>query len=422
MCPRCKHGPIEHFKCSALTTHFGESQGSWMTDNRCEVCRFFSTQASDWPRYDSKASCEAQGYLGQLHKDVKDAVDVIEKLLQDLSWYMLADKWLWSLDLSHQVTNLLIARSSLIIFFVDSLRSYNPLAHRGDKNHSRDTLNAEWSQNDCRAQLVMQSMNIRYKISPRLDGYDLVFRICSIVQSTAKALTPRQIDIVKKIVTQSTKYKNLPSVVQIQTFLEPVEQLISLQCKAVPFLAKHASCFSTRIAVETAFILLSSGCFVIEDSGSDILKLNASKSCPLHEAVAALKSCGTGLTPLHVLTLLAHSLQPSIALETISRSKEEMDVELVRIVRRLVKGYCHSGAVASSELMGGRILMESMAAASQLMESTAAAPQIAMTTSATSPQIAMPTSAESELLDDGAASESSSDGTSDSDYHESDED
>jgi hypothetical protein len=395
-----------------------------MTDNRCEVCRFFSTEASDWPRYDAKASCEAQGYLGQLHKDVTDAVDVIEKLLQDLSWYMLAGKWFWSFDLSHQVTNLLIARSSLILFFVDSLRSCNPLAHRGDKNHSRDTLNAEWSQNDCRAQLVMQSMNIRYKRSPSpkaLDGYDLVFRICSIVQSTAKALTPKHIDTVKKIVTQSTKYKEMFSVMQIQTFLEPVEQLISMQGKAVSFLAKHASCFSTKIAVETAFILLSSGCFVIEDSGNCILKLHVSKSCPLHEAVAALKTCGTGLTPLHVLTLLAHSLQPSTALEIISRSREDVDVEIDRIARCLVKGYCHSGAVASPELAGGKILMESMAAASQLMESTAAAPQLTEST-AVAPQITMTTSAKSELLDDDAASESSSDGTSDSDYHEDESD
>jgi hypothetical protein len=63
-------------------------------------------------------------------------------------------------------------------------------------------------------------------------------------------------------------------------------------------------------------------------------------------------------------------LQPSSAIEITSRSKEEADVELTKIARRLVKQYCHSSAVPSSELFGGRKLMESMAAACQLEKAT----------------------------------------------------
>jgi hypothetical protein len=217
-----------------------------MIDNRCEVCRFFSADASDWPKYDATASCQAQGYLAQLHKDVTDSVDIIESFLQDMSWYLLAANWSWSLDLSHHVTNLLMARSSLILFFLDSLLSYNPDAHRGDKNHSRDTLNADWSQNDCRAQLLMQAMKIRYKTSgpdQTLHGYRLVFRICSIVQSTSKSMMPKEMKAVKQIVTQVARQFNvfsLPTGNQINNFLEPVEQLISTQSMAASFLARHA--------------------------------------------------------------------------------------------------------------------------------------------------------------------------------------
>ena len=297
-----------------------------MIDNRCEVCRFFSNNAADWPLYDATASCEAQGYLGQLHKDVTDSVDVIEKFLQDMSWYLVAEKWSWSLDLSHHVTNLLMARSSLILFFVDSLESYNPDAHRGDKNYSRDTLNADWSQNDCRAQLLMQAMKIRYKTSgpdQTLHGYRLVFRICSIVQSTSKSMMPKDMKAVKQIVTQVARQFNvfsLPTGNQINNFLEPVEQLISTQSMAASFLARHASCFSTKFAYETAFIVLNSGFFVIENNVDDVYKLQVPKSSPLHEVVVSLKSCGIGIYSLHILTLLAYSLQPSVALELVSRS------------------------------------------------------------------------------------------------------
>ena len=387
-----------------------------MIDNRCEVCRFFSTDASDWPAYDVKASCEAQGYLGQLHKDVTDSVQIIEKFLQDMSWYLLVDNWSWSFDLSQHVTNLLIARSSLILFFVDSLSSYNADAHRGDKNHSRDTLNADWSQNDCRAQLLMQCMKIRYKTcGPEQappHGYSLVFRICSIVQSTAKALTPKRMDAVKQIVTQSARYKNLLFSMNIKQFLEPAEQLIASQSKSAAFLARHASCFSNTFAFETAFILLSFGFFVIETSCDDIFKLQVPQSCPLHEAVVALKSCGTGIAPLHILTLLAHSLQPSAALDITSQPKQDADVELDTIARRLVKQYCHSGAGASSQLMGGRKLMECMAAASQMVAPPATGSELAANQHA-------PAAA---TLDRDETPESDSDGARDGNYHEDEDD
>jgi hypothetical protein len=394
-----------------------------MIDNRCEVCRFFSADASDWPKYDATASCQAQGYLAQLHKDVTDSVDIIEKFLQDMSWYLLAANWSWSLDLSHHITDLLMARSSLILFFLDSLLSYNPDAHRGDKNHSRDTLNADWSQNDCRAQLLMQAMNIRYKTSgpgQTLDGYNLVFRICSIVHSTSKAMTPQNMDAVKQIVTHNKRatgnmfnpHSNI-STNDIACFLAPVEQLISTQSKSASFLARHASCFSTRFAYETAFILLNSGCFVIENIANNVDKLVVPKSCPLHLYVGALKSCETGIDSLHILTLLAYSMQPSTALEMISQSKEDAGIEIERLARRLVKEYCHAGSAASSQLMGGKKLMTSMAVASQLA-----------TTPSTSSQFsahALPLPPISVIPNGDPASVSNSDHSDDSEYNTDEE-
>ena len=386
-----------------------------MIDNRCEVCRFFSTDATDWPSYDAKASCEAQGYLGQLHKDVADAVQIIEKFVQDLSWYLRTDDWSWGFDLSHYVANLLMARSSLILFFIDSLSSYNANAHRGNKNHSRDTLNADWSLNDCRAQLLLQSMSIRYKTSaPQqpLDGHSLVFRICSIVQSTAKALTPHRMDAVKQIVTQSARYKNLLSAMNIKQFLEPAEQLMASHSKSSAFLAKHASCFSNTFAFETAFILISSGFFVIETSSDHKFKLQVPRSCPLHEAVVALKSCGTGIAPLHILTLLVHSLQPHAALALTSRPKQDADVDLDAMARRLVQQYCHSGAGGPSQLMGGRKLMECMAAASQMVAPPATGSETAASEDA----------AVAAAMDEDDAVESDADGASDGDDQDEDED
>jgi hypothetical protein len=95
----------------------------------------------------------------------------------------------------------------------------------------------------------------------------------------------------------------------------------------------QARTFSTKVAFETAYILFSSGCFVIEISGDDIFKLHVSKSCPLHDVVVGLKDCGTGIAPLHILTLLAHFLQPHTALEIMSRSTEDVHVEMDTIAR-----------------------------------------------------------------------------------------
>jgi hypothetical protein len=394
-----------------------------MIDNRCEVCRFFSANASDWPVYDATASCKAQGYLAQLHKDVTDSVDIIENFLQDMSWYLLAANWSWSLDLSHHITDLLTARSSLILFFLDSLLSYNPDAHRGDKNHSRDTLNADWSQNDCRAQLLMQAMNIRYKTSESgqmLNGYKLVFRICSIVHSTSKAMTPQNMDTVKQIVIHNKRatgnmfnpHSNI-STNDITCFLAPVEQLISTQSKSASFLARHASCFSTRLAYETAFILLNSGCFVIKSNADNVDKLVVPKSCPLWVFSGALKSCETGIDSLHILTLLAYSLQPSAALKMMSQSKEDADIEIDRLARRLVKEYCHAGSAASSQLIGGKKLMESMAVASQLA-----------TTPSTSSQISahpLPLPPTAVIPNGEPASESNSDRSDDNEYNTEEE-
>jgi len=61
----------------------------------------------------------------------------------------------------------------------------------------------------------------------------------------------------------------------------------------------------------------------------------------------------------------------------ISQSKEDADVEIDRLARRLVKEYCHAGtAASSSQLMGGKKLMESMAVASQLATKPSTSSQI----------------------------------------------
>jgi hypothetical protein len=190
----------------------------------------------------------------------------------------------------------------------------------------------------------------------------------------------------------------------INTFLEPVDQFISSQGKCAAFLARHAPCFSTRAAFESARILLSSGFFVIQSRDDESLNLQVLQSCSLHKTAVALKSCGTGISPLHIFTLLAHSMQPSIALEIVARPKETMDPELDEIARRLIQQYYHSGTVATSELVARKKLMESMAAASQVVAPSSAGSDL--------PHQLPPVTVK---MGGDAASETNSDGTSDVD-------
>ena len=135
-----------------------------MTDNRCEVCRFFSGEASDWPPYKPDATKAAASFLSVLFRDAKAAVKMLEVTLSRLS------EWAFQCTdgLAASVDALLVARSAIISFFLDSMSSYNPDALRGDKDHGRDAINAKWSSTDCIAQLSMHCMNIRFSGSQKI--------------------------------------------------------------------------------------------------------------------------------------------------------------------------------------------------------------------------------------------------------------
>jgi hypothetical protein len=130
----------------------------WVIDNRCEICRFFSKVASDWPCYDPLASETAGSYLSVLYKDSKNAVRVLENVLSHIS------EWAFAISesLAGAVDGILVARSAIISFFIESMSSYNPDALRGDKSYGHDSISAKWSPTDCIAQLSMHCMNIRF--------------------------------------------------------------------------------------------------------------------------------------------------------------------------------------------------------------------------------------------------------------------
>ncbi len=54
MCPRCKHGPIDHMACAQLSTHHGQKMSGTKArvNNACPNCGWFSKKIENWPRWD----------------------------------------------------------------------------------------------------------------------------------------------------------------------------------------------------------------------------------------------------------------------------------------------------------------------------------------------------------------------------------
>jgi hypothetical protein len=132
-------------------------------DNRCEVCRFFSSTAFDWLPYDASVSEAAGCYLSVLYKDCRAAVKMLDHALLHV-----CD---WSFDctssLADSVDCILVARSAIISFCIQSLSSHNVVESRDVRLH-RDSISAQWSVSDCIAQLAMHCMNIRFAGTERL--------------------------------------------------------------------------------------------------------------------------------------------------------------------------------------------------------------------------------------------------------------
>jgi hypothetical protein len=169
-----------------------------VTDNRCEVCRFFSGDANDWPSYDAEASQTAGSFLSLLYKDCKEAVKVLENALAHVS------EWAFECteSLASVVDSMLVARSAIISFFLDSVTSYNPNALRGEMEHGRDSINAEWGPSDCIAQLSMHCMNIRFAGNEKVPTrpiFKLVNNISYVVRVIQQHFSPFVEDVCKDI-------------------------------------------------------------------------------------------------------------------------------------------------------------------------------------------------------------------------------
>jgi len=81
MCKRCKHGPVEHSKCSALMTHHVESRG-WgsRVNNRCPKCGWLANSIAEWPAWDGVFRGDTGGYsLHRAAAQCKDAAIVVSK-------------------------------------------------------------------------------------------------------------------------------------------------------------------------------------------------------------------------------------------------------------------------------------------------------------------------------------------------------
>ena len=55
MCGQCRYGPIEHYACSALTTHRRDAYNG----NACPRCGWFAADISQWPAWDGNVPDDA---------------------------------------------------------------------------------------------------------------------------------------------------------------------------------------------------------------------------------------------------------------------------------------------------------------------------------------------------------------------------
>jgi hypothetical protein len=301
------------------------SQG-WVTDNRCEVCRFFSGEASDWPSYDAEVSQSAGSYLSLLYKDSKESVKILENLLSHFSEWAFA----CTENLASVIDSLLVARSAIISFFLDSVESYNPNALRGDMEHGRDSINAQWSPADCIAQLSMHAMNIRFAgneknsirpISKLVDNISYVTRViqhrfsAAVEQSCKDILGAPDGNILKE---------------KLRAIMPEAGESISDALQPL----RHLMC-STAMYSSAAYAL-ESGLFpqqMLAQSGERLHFYNRRRHSEevFYRFKQFLENCGStfkGCAPRHILLALSFCFSPS-QLETFVKSRDDIGITFV---------------------------------------------------------------------------------------------
>jgi hypothetical protein len=327
MCPRCKHGPIEHTHCPYLDQHVrrslahilfssfesfdqvGQVMNGWVIDNRCEICRFFSKVASDWPCYDPLASETAGSYLSVLYKDSKNAVRVLENVLSHIS------EWAFAISesLAGAVDGILVARSAIISFFIESMSSYNPDALRGDKSYGHDSISAKWSPTDCIAQLSMHCMNIRFVGSQTLPVrpmFNLVNNVVYVVRVVQKHYSEDVEQACKEILGKPDNH------ILSQVLKSIIPETVGRVSDA---LKPYRHLMVSSVMHSSATFLLSSGIFPPEYLASSITRGSPFHhhhhhgSMRFHRFLSYIEEnrySSNRISPLHVLLALSFSLTP----------------------------------------------------------------------------------------------------------------
>jgi len=300
----------------------------WVTDNRCEVCRFFSGEASDWPTYKPDATKAASSFLSVLFKDAKAAVKMLEDTLLRLS------EWAFECSdtVSVAVNGILVARSAIISFFIDSMTSYNPDALRGDKEHGRDAINAKWSQTDCIAQLALHCMNIRFSGSQKIcmrPLAKLVDNLSFVVRVIQQRFDPTVEELCKTILS-------MPDGQILKTSLRAVMPEVNESISDIMLRHRHLMVSSAMHA--SALFLLESGMFPPKSLTRPVgshnrhhhrhYRRNTPKFSRFHEFVASCHASHNGCTPLHVLLALSFNL-PASRLSLIFQCEDDLGITAI---------------------------------------------------------------------------------------------
>jgi hypothetical protein len=316
-----------------------------VTDNRCEICRFFSASPNDWLPYDAEKSPSTAGsFLSLLYKDSKKAVQVLEDALMHVSDR--ANECTESL--SSVIECMLVARSAIILFFLDSVASYNPNALRGEKDHGRDAINADWGPSDCIAQLSMHCMNIRFVGNEKFSlnpMYKLVNNICFVVRVIQKRFSASLEGVCKKILS-------MPDSRILKSRLQPIMPEAGKASESFSdTLQKYRHLMASDTMYSSAAFLLQSGMFpqdyLSADSAGDIGNgrhrsrryLRAASRGSFYRFLQFLETCGSvhvGCSPLCVLLALSFSLS-SEQLETYFNCQDDTGITAIAdsLIRRM---------------------------------------------------------------------------------------
>lgn len=297
-----------------------------MTDNRCEVCRFFSGEASDWPSYDAEVSRSAGSYLSLLYKDSRESVQNLENLLTHLSeWAFVCTE-----NLASAVDSILVARSAIISFFLDSVESYNPDALRGDMEHGRDSINAQWSPSDCIAQLSMHCMNIRFAGNERISMRPLpklvnnISYVTRVIQQRFNATVEQTCKDILGAPDGNILKEKLRGIMPEagETISDALQPYRHLMCSAAMY--------------SSAAFLLESGVFpqhMLAQTGDRPPFYNRRRYSDeaFYRFKQFLETCGTthkGCLPRHVLFALSFCFSPS-QLENFVKSQDDVGMTVV---------------------------------------------------------------------------------------------